>query len=84
MTGVQTCALPIYKIIHNLVDILEECNAPNPELRAYLIMSCIDGFVLFKLVLSHKKLLPPDKIMYHHDLDNFIDEIGRASCRERV
>src|SRR5205085_8998638 len=79
VTGVQTCALPISSarqrsmrstaFLLGAVERIERCLA--------------EALLELHLVPSHR-CAPPILLLYVHDLYHLLEEIGRASCRERL
>src|SRR5699024_12105322 len=87
VTGVQTCALPIYKSIIHMRLILQKFISP----ANWFGLSYSDvveervPLVLCKVSLNRLRLVRKDRsALKDIQIDGEIDEIGRASCRERV
>src|SRR3546814_2274424 len=78
VTGVQTCALPIWR--KSILDLLSS----EPQLRSKreLIEKFIDCY-LPKLQSANEVEAAFDKF-WTEEREHRIQEIGRASCRERV
>src|SRR3546814_13429683 len=79
VTGVQTCALPIWQLAEGARRLLAE--ADELEARVKLGAQTISGPIRFSAPedLGRRRIVPV--------IDAFLDEhaeIGRASCRERV
>src|SRR5690606_39442838 len=78
VTGVQTCALPIWRVVRSQDDvferIVEQKDATPAELEVDEINSGIYCFETQKLFAALAKV----------SNENAQGEIGRASCRERV
>src|SRR5690606_39367139 len=74
VTGVQTCALPIFQ-----VGLLEtDAFAALPEDTAVLLIHAINPYGF-----SHIRRVNEDNIDLNRNFRDFETEIGRASCRER-
>src|SRR5699024_11910259 len=82
VTGVQTCALPIYNLVSNLIKL---------KGKSYDTVFEIGSGTGF-LTENIKEKIKFNKIILNDLSDNFtniipneyLKEIGRASCRERV
>ena len=86
MTGVQTCALPIYCIVDKASFPRDKTCGDGLILYAYKSLKKLG---LFDAFLSDERFLHSKKINLHVKDDLKVQfkesaEIGRASCRERV
>src|SRR3546814_8381983 len=78
VTGVQTCALPIYPLYWSLIDIMDSILYRLGEPRL------IEAHAVLKADLAtllRANLPATTGIFFRY---NYPDQIGRASCRERV
>src|SRR5699024_11865130 len=89
VTGVQTCALPIWQLWMATGDLLHLCNAISSNVQQACILLLVQRLVLRLLQLSQQcdAGLDPRKRFAEPALyaakRNDQPEIGRASCRER-
>src|SRR2546430_13518550 len=75
VTGVQTCALPIFDCLDRSVLGVGSRDEPRSESAEPLVM-----MRLHRHAIAQKLADPGTRL----DLDVVFGEIGRASCRERV
>src|SRR3546814_6512447 len=72
VTGVQTCALPIYRQVADLIQ----------EERAIVRKLETSGAIILRI--RERALLVSEELAFKKRFCNGTKEIGRASCRERV
>src|SRR3546814_3971985 len=77
VTGVQTCALPIYA--KSVLD-FEASQLMRSSLGYHA--KTVPGLLIWRIVKSQLKLIKPGRSTAATDWDRA--QIGRASCRERV
>src|SRR3546814_9500351 len=77
VTGVQTCALPIFNRRGGTLLIAKFLDASS--VGTFAIASQISNMAAAELIAPIKQVLFPGYARIAHDI-----EIGRASCRERV
>src|SRR5699024_11962679 len=89
VTGVQTCALPIYRV-RGTVDIWYRCRieygTDTTRQRQFVQVpeQSEPGHVGRRVETGAQRLLCRRGVECGHHLDRGFEEIGRASCRERL
>src|SRR5206468_7769825 len=83
VTGVQTCALPIWRVLHHrraptLLKLLDDPDEPTRDAALGALIALGDRRAVSALTRSRS-------LRDRHEMRKIIEaKIGRASCRERV
>src|SRR5690606_40296890 len=90
VTGVQTCALPIYTVKENVMeavrpvaDMMDRFNAISAMMADPPADADFDA-LMTEMGELQEKIDAVDGWTLDNQLEIAMDEIGRASCRERV
>src|SRR5439155_12755620 len=84
VTGVQTCALPIYERRYPVIDLTNQQSVGILGEEFMLTMAHVGLNFIVKGRVWQMKQITDDGKVYVLPINDPTAEIGRASCRERV